>query len=446
MAEARLGPSLSPAAMHPSARLALTLAVSGLPGLVSAQPHSDAPTYTKHVAPIIYRSCTTCHRPGGVGPMSLMTYADVKAAAADIGDAVQSGYMPPWHADNPKGMFHNDRRLSDDEKGVIAKWLEAGAPEGNKADLPAAPVYASEWTIGTPDAVLEMPQPFEVPAKGTIEYQYIEIPTNFTEDKWVKAIEIMPGAREVVHHVIVYARPPAPPPGAPRTPSILFFRDDQHAPPPPPDPSRPRRRTGPMIAGIAPGTEAHVFPEGTALKLAAGSVLTLQMHYTAHGHAMKDKTRIGFVFAKEPPADEMFATAFTNDAFVLPAGAPNVEVPAEVGFREAVKVWGILPHTHLRGKKWEYRMIHPDGRVEPIFSVPTYDFNWQTYYMFAKPLVVPAGAKIEGRAWYDNSAANPANPDPKVDVRWGDQTWEEMQFTAFLYTVDGRRAASPAPR
>jgi hypothetical protein len=172
-------------------------------------------------------------------------------------------------------------------------------------------------------------------------------------------------------------------------------------------------------------------------------VLTLQMHYTAHGHAMKDKTRVGFVFAKEPPADEMYATAFTNDVFVLPAGAPSVEVPAEVGFKEAVKIWGILPHTHLRGKKWEYRMIHPDGRVEPIFSVPTYDFNWQTYYMFAKPLVVPAGAKIEGRAWYDNSATNPANPDPKVDVRWGDQTWEEMQFTAFLYTVDSRRAATP---
>lgn len=425
--------------MNPRITLVVVTAFAGLTATLGAQPHSDAPTYSKHVAPILYKSCTSCHRTGGIGPMSLMTYKDAYAAAADIADAIGTGYMPPWHADAPHGTFSNERHLTEAEKKTIAGWLQAGAPEGDVKDLPPAPVYATEWSIGKPDVILEMPESFHVPAKGTIEYQYIEIPTNFTEDKWVQAIEILPSAREVVHHVIVYARPPAPAPGTPRQPSILVYREDHQEPPPPPDPNRPRRRTGPMIAGLVPGTDGQVFPAGTALKVAAGSVLTLQMHYTAHGHEMKDKSRVGFVFAKEPPAEELLATAFSNGAFVLPAGSPNTAVPSEVGFKESAKIWGILPHTHLRGKKWAYRLVHPDGRIEPILSVPNYDFNWQTYYMFAKPLVIPAGAKIEATAWYDNSAANPANPDPKVDVRWGDQTWEEMQFSAFLYTIDSRR-------
>ncbi len=424
------------------ARITLAVIVTAIVNVpVVAQPHSDAPTYTRNVAPILFKSCTGCHRPQGMAPMSLMTYQDVMAAAADIGDAVSTGYMPPWHSDSPHGQFANDRRLSDSEKKTIDSWLKAGAPEGSPKDLPPAPVYTTEWSIGTPDVVLEMPKAYDVPAKGTIEYQYVEIPTNFTEDKWVKAIEILPGAREVVHHVIVYARPPAPPPGTPRQPSILAYREDHLQPQAPPDPNKPRRRLGPMIAAIAPGTDAQVFPEGTALRVAAGSVLTLQLHYTAHGHAMSDKSRVGFVFAKEEPAEEMVATAFTNDVFVLPAGSSNIAVPSEIGFKESAKIYAMVPHTHLRGKKWDYRLVYPDGKVESILSLPNYDFNWQTYYKFAKPLVIPPGAKIEATAWYDNSANNPSNPDPKVDVRWGDQTWEEMQFTAFWYTIDSRRRA-----
>ena len=174
-------------------------------------------------------------------------------------------------------------------------------------------------------------------------------------------------------------------------------------------------------------------------RVRAGSVLTFQMHYTAHGHAMKDRTSVGFVFAKEPPAEQILATSFQNGSFTIPAGARDHQVPAEIGFRESVKVWGLFPHTHLRGTRWEYRLVHPDGRTEPILSVPRYDFNWQTYYMFAKPLAIPAGARIESIAWYDNSAANESNPDATKPVKWGDQTWEEMQYTGFLFTVDSRR-------
>ncbi|MBL8958975.1 MAG: cytochrome c, partial [Gemmatimonadetes bacterium] len=180
---------------------------------LTAQPHSAVPTFTKDVAPILYKNCTVCHRKGGMGPMPLTTYDDAKRSAGEMRDAVGTGFMPPWHADAPHGTFSNDRRLSAADKQVIAAWVDAGTPEGNPADLPPAPVYPSSWQLGTPDVILKMPVPFEVPAKGTIDYQYIEIPTNFTEDKWVQAIEMLPGAREVVHHVIVYARPPAPAPG-----------------------------------------------------------------------------------------------------------------------------------------------------------------------------------------------------------------------------------------
>jgi mono/diheme cytochrome c family protein len=429
--------------------------LTSAPTALLAQPHSPAPTYTKHVAAILYKNCTTCHRPGGIGPMSLMTYDDVTLAAGELGEAVTTGYMPPWHADGPRGRFTNDRRLSEADKATLAAWVQAGLPKGDSIDLPPAPVYSPEWNVGTPDLVLEMPQPFEVPAAGTIEYQYIEIPTNLSEDKWVRAIEILPGAREVVHHVIVYARGPAPAtPSAPPPPRpagvaapkpVFSFRSDHDVPTSPSDSTRPRQ-TGPMIAAMAPGTEVQTFPAGTALRLRAGSVLTLQMHYTAHGHAMKDQSKVGIVFASEPPEEEIRAGAFSNGAFTLPAGAANVAVPSELGVNEPVKIWGMLPHTHLRGKRWEYRLTHPDGRTEPVLSVPNYDFNWQTYYMFATPLSMPAGAKLEATAWYDNSAANPSNPDPKIDVKWGDQTWEEMQFTAFLFTIDSRRLRPPAAK
>ena len=425
---------------------AAVLALASRPGRADAQPHATTPTFNRDVAPILYRNCVACHRPQGIAPMPLITYKEAIEYAGEIREAVATAYMPPWHAEGPHGTFSNDRRLSEADKQAIVQWVDGKVPEGDAGDLPPAPVFTSAWFVGTPDAVLTMPQEFEVPATGTIEYQYFEIPTNFTEDKWIQAIEVMPGAREVVHHVLVYARPPAPatpppapPPGTPRPQPLLIFREDHATPEPKPGPDGQPRRMGPLIAGIAPGTEVQTFPAGTALLVRAGSVITLQMHYTAHGRAMKDRTQVGLVFAKEPPEEQIRVTAFSNGSFTIPAGASNVSVPSEVGFREAVRVWGILPHTHLRGKKWEYRLVQPDGKSAVVLSVPEYDFNWQPYYMFAQPLVVPAGGRIEATAWYDNSAANKANPNPKVDVKWGDQTWEEMQFSAFMYTIDSRR-------
>jgi len=199
-----------------------------------------------------------------------------------------------------------------------------------------------------------------------------------------------------------------------------------------------------LIGGTAPGTNVMEFVKGTALRLRAGTILTFQMHYTAKGHEMHDRTSVGFKFASEMPDEEILSSQFVNGSFTIPAGAKDVAVPAEITAGQPVRIWGLLPHTHLRGVRWQYTLEKPDGTSEIILDVPRYDFNWQTYYLFEKPLDIPAGAKIKSMAWYDNSASNKSNPDPSKDVKWGDQTWEEMQYTGFLYSVPSRRLR-PAP-
>jgi hypothetical protein len=432
------------------ARVALAVAFVGvwvtgyLAASDAASPQAAAPTFSKDVAPILFRTCTSCHRPGELGPMSLLTYDDARPYAESIKEQVQAGHMPPWHADAPAGTFLNERRLTDQEKQTLTRWADAGAPRGDEKDLPPPPTYADGWGIGTPDVVFPMPDEYEVPASGEIEYQYFEVPTNFTEDKWIQALEIRPGAREVVHHVLVYAREPDGGPARPRILGPVPPAGGAAQPPPPPatppsdEPRRPQRRLGPLIASTAPGTSGMTFRPETALQIRAGAVLTFQVHYTASGRAMKDRSSIGMVFAKAAPTTEVRAGSFINQRFVIPAGANDHQVDAEVAFREDAVIWALLPHTHLRGTRWHYELVYPDGRREVILSVPTYDFNWQTYYMFSQPLEVPQGAKIVSSAWYDNSARNPSNPDPKSAVRWGDQTWEEMQYTGIIYSAARR--------
>ena len=418
-----------------------------------SSPRPAAPTFSKDVAPIVYRNCTTCHHPGGLGPFSLIDYDSAKDETDKIEKAISTGYMPPWHAEGPRGVFRNDRRLSDADKKILLDWIAAGAPPGDSKDLPPRPEYTTAWSIGTPDLVVSMPEDFTVPASGTIEYQYFQVPTNLTEDKWVQAIEIQPGAREVVHHVLVYASiPPAPgamtaapvprPAGSP-PPVPLFIRNRAQSNFP--DPPRldslhpPPRNMGVLIGTTAPGTNVVDFPKGTALRLRAGTMLTFQMHYTAHGHEMKDRSRVGFRFAPEPPQEEMFASQFLNGTFTIPAGQKDVSVPAEITAGQPVRIWGLFPHTHLRGTRWRYTLVKPDSTSEVILDMPRYDFNWQTYYLFDKPLDLAPGTKILSTAWYDNSATNKHNPDATKDVHWGDQTWEEMQYTGFLYSVPGRK-------
>ncbi len=410
-------------------------------GLSAEQAAPSKPTYTKDVAPILFRNCTTCHRPGEIAPMSLLTYDDVRPHAKDIRDEVSEGHMPPWHAAAPKGTFLNERGLTPDEKDVLVRWAAGGAPEGDPKDLPPTPVYPDGWAMGKPDVVFEMQEEYSVPAEGVIEYQYFYIPTNFTEPKWIQAIELRPGNREVVHHALAFYRATA---DMKRPPVLRPNRDQMVLPPPPKQGTRPQREDqtpSRMLATYAPGTNPQVLRPGTAIRLEPGGVIELQMHYTANGKAAKDRTKIGLQFSKDPSPREVRVTHFFNGTLSLPAGSPDVRVDADISFVSDAVVWGIFPHTHVRGKKWEYVLELPDGTKKNILSVPTYDFNWQTYYMFTEPLEIPKGSRLVSSAWYDNSAANKSNPDPKVTVKWGDQTWEEMQYTGLLFSP----ALAPPP-
>jgi Copper type II ascorbate-dependent monooxygenase, C-terminal domain len=420
---------------------AAALSASSARSSTAPATSAPTPTFTKDVAPILYRNCTTCHRPGEIAPMSLLTYDDARPYAKAIRDEVSEGHMPPWHADAPAGTFENERRLADAEKKTILDWVAGGAPKGNTKDLPPLPEYPEGWTIGKPDVVLEMQEDYKIPAEGTVNYEYFYIPTNFTEAKYVQAVEVRPGNRSVVHHVLVQYMAK---PDMTRTPVLRPNAEWQRLPRPVLGERRPRREEGVpsrLIGTYAPGTNPQVFRAGTALRLEPGGILELQMHYTPNGKATSDRTKVGLIFSKEPSPREVRPSAFFNTTFVLPAGSPDTSVPGEVEFLQDTIVYGLFPHTHLRGKAWDYKLILPDGTAKPILSVPHYDFNWQTYYLFKEPLQVPKGAKIVSTAWYDNSSGNKDNPNSRVDVKWGDQTWEEMQYTGLLFSP----VAAPKP-
>ena len=429
---------------------ALAVAVLVLTAILTTGTSPAAtPTFSKDVAPILYKNCSTCHRQGEIAPMSLLTYENARPWARAIREQVALGNMPPWHASAPRGTFSNDRRLSDEDKDTLIRWADAGAPKGDPKDLPPAPKFVDGWEIGTPDAVISMPKEFDVPASGTVAYQFFEAPTNFTEDKWVQAIEVRPGTRSVVHHVLVFCREPGSRrssasfrPVGPRVPGAPQQDASSHN-----GGARDPGMPGSLIATTAPGTNAMIYKPGTALLIKAGASFFFQVHYTSNGEAARDRTSVGLVFAKTPPQQEIRNSAFINAMFVIPAGAGDQTVESAIQFTEDVHITALFPHTHLRGKSWEYRLVYPDGRSEVVLSVPKYDFNWQTYYVFTKPLAVPSGSRLEATAHYDNSTANKWNPDPNVAVRWGPQTWEEMQYSGITYSVDGeRREATEATR
>ena len=424
------------------AALVASLVVGAAAQSQRSTPGADVPTFAKDVAPILYKNCTTCHRPGEIAPMSLLTYEEARPYARAIFEETRDGHMPPWHAEAPEGTFANERRLSAAEKGILARWATGGAPKGNAADMPPVPTYAEGWQLGTPDRIYEMAEPYDVPATGTIQYEYFYIPTDIKEPTWVKSIEIRPGARSVVHHVLAFYKAK---PDIQRAPVLQLNREQMTiAPERSGEPGRSPRRRGDglqprIVATYAPGTNPQAMPQGTAIRLEAGGIFELQMHYTSTGTATTDRTRVGLVFSKEPSPREVRVSQFYNAQLRLPAGGADVAVDADVGFVQNTTLWGLFPHTHLRGKRWRYVLELPDGTKKQILDVPRYDFNWQTYYMFKTPLQIPAGSKLLSTAWYDNSARNPDNPDPKVDVLWGDQTWEEMQYTGLLFSP----AASP---
>jgi hypothetical protein len=408
-------------------------------------------TFTKDVAPILYKNCVSCHRDGEMAPMSLMTYKDARPWAKSIRKNVSERVMPPWHADPAHGRFSNARGLSQTDIDTIVAWVDQGAPQGKESDLPPAPTYPDGWDIGVPDAVFEMTEEFAVPADGIVEYQYFTVQPNFTEDKWIQAAEIRAGNRELVHHVIVFVDEPGGSPS--RAPGIQMIPSSAPAassaaatPAPAGTPRRaPARQLGRLLVGQAPGARPAVFPLGSAKRIKAGSTLTFQMHYTPNGTAGKDRTRVGLIFAKQPPASEIRTVGVMNTRFVIPAGDANHQVLSKAEFTEDAKIWSFFPHMHVRGKSFEYRVVRPDGTSQILLSVPKYDFNWQGEYVLAEPVTVPKGTRLECTAFFDNSKANIANPDATKDVRWGDQTWEEMMIGWTTFSVEPTTTTASKP-
>ena len=427
----------------------------------AAATDPSAPTFTKDVAPIMFTKCASCHRPGEVAPMSLLSYGEARPWASAIKQKVSTRAMPPWHADPAHGTFRNDLRLSDREIETLVRWVDSGAREGDPSALPALPKFPEGWQIGTPDAVFEMAQDFDVPTSGEIAYQYFEVPTNFTENKWMQAGEVRAGDRSHVHHIIVYVREP----GRTVRPNVVTVRPivnttaaetsaladrlraaaaasaARPAAAAAQGAGRPPGGGDAMLVNWAVGEDAPIHLPGTAKRIPAGSRLIFQVHYTTNGKPGRDRSRIGLVFAKEPPQREIRTGLISNGVFAIPPGAGDHPVEAEATFSDDVKIWSMHPHMHLRGKDMTYTATYPDGRTEVLLRVPKYDFGWQTDYWLAQPLSVPKGTKIRVSAHFDNSPANRANPDPKATVRWGDQTWEEMMIGFFTYTVEGAKPA-----
>jgi peroxiredoxin len=369
-------------------------------------------TYAQHVSRILQNRCQECHRPGQIGPMPLLTYDDASAWAATIKEVVEERRMPPWHADPKHGKFSNDRSLSAEDRAALLTWIKQGCPKGDNADLPKPRVFVDGWTIGKPDRVFTMSQPFTVPAKVSrqgIRYQQFYVKTNFEQDVWVSAAEAKPGNPAVVHHIIVYVLDKGKRNG--------FDIGDG------------------FLVGFAPGDIGVKYPAGAAKKIPKGATLMFQMHYTPNGTEQKDQSSVGLVFAKEPPKNEVKTRAISNFFFQIPPGAAKHQVKSATSFSRDARLWSLLPHMHLRGKSFEYQLVYPDGKREVLLSVPRYDFAWQATYFPTEPKFIPAGSRIECTAYFDNSANNPNNPDPRASVRFGEQTWEEMMigFIDFSY-------------
>jgi hypothetical protein len=397
--------------------------------LVAAASAPATVTFNKDVLPVLQKNCESCHRPGEAAPMSFMTYQQTRPWAKAIKTAVLSKKMPPWFADAHYGKFSNDRTLSQAEVDTLAAWADSGAKEGNPKDAPKPVNFVEGWQIGKPDAVIEMPKEFEVPASGTIDYQYIVIPTRFTEDKWVQAAEARPGNNALVHHIIAFVREPGNPWMKNAKPSVPFVpKRDGGA-------GGQGGGFGEAVAGYAPGMVAPVLEPGQARLVKAGSDIVLQMHYTATGKAGTDRSRIGLIFAKQPPKERVLGLAAGTTDFAIPPGDSNYQVNSKVTLQHEATLIAMLPHMHFRGKDFEYTAVYPTGEKEVLLNVPKYDFNWQLTYYLEKQKLLPQGTVIECTAHYDNSANNKYNPDPTKEVRFGEQTWEEMMFGFFDVAV-----------
>jgi peroxiredoxin len=393
------------------------------------QPNADV-TYANQIARLFNKRCVECHHAGDIAPFSLTRYEEAAGWAEMIAEVVDEGRMPPWHADQKYGKFTDDRRLTDDEKRLIHAWVAAGAPQGDLKELPPTPIFASNgWHQNRPpDLILPMSdKPYHVKADGVLSYQFFRVDPHFTEDKWIEAVEVLPGNRAVVHHVLVHARGRG---------------------------GRGGRGFGGggagqgFLAAYVPGLRPISYPKGMAKRISAGSNLTFQIHYTPNGSQQDDVTRIGLWFADpKTVTHEVRTIAAVNPLFAIPAGADNHPVEATTQkLPSDAEILTFMPHMHLRGKSFLYEAVYSNGKRQTLLDVPKFDFNWQTAYRVEQPLKFPAGTKIHAVAHFDNSTNNLNNPNPKRMVFWGEQTYEEMMIGYFdMATPRGSGSSEDRP-
>ncbi|HEU4644028.1 MAG TPA: hypothetical protein VFS80_00505 [Burkholderiales bacterium] len=384
---------------------------------VSLRDPASEVSYAKQVAPILMEKCITCHQAGGVAPWAMDSHARVRGWSAMMREVLMNRRMPPWHADPAIGGFANDRSVSAEQMRTLVRWIDAGAPRGDGPDplaaraTPAAP----QWPLGKPDLVIDLPEQ-QIPPAGALDYRYVEIPLPFDRDVWVRAVHLKPGNRAVMHHAFALIKSTAQSDTPQQTGVNSFF------------------------AAYAPGSSVEPFPENSGQLLRKGTVLRFELHYTAVGRPETDRPRFALYLHERAPARELVVASAWNWKFRIPPYAANFPVEARLAFHHDALLHALMPHMHYRGSRASYEARYPGGRREQLLSVPRYHFNWQSLYSLRTPKRVPAGTEILVRGTFDNSRSNPANPDPSKEVRWGEQSWDEMFIGYVVYSIPRRDA------
>ena len=389
-------------------------------------------TFTRDIAPILNSNCASCHRPGEVAPFTLSSYRDAQKRARQIALVTASRQMPVWKPAS-HGEFQDERRLTDAQIALIQQWVAEGAKEGNPADLPPPPHFAADWTLGKPDMIAQPPAAYEVAAEGRDVYRCFVVPTSFDTDRYVSAIDVHPGSRAVVHHIIAYidtagrarkreaqAKDADKGPGYTTFGGIGFFPSG-------------------MLGGWAPGAAPHHLPADTGILLPRGADIVLEVHYHKDGKPEIDRSQVALYFNKSEVDKEFHIFPLVNVGLRLPAGDSSCEVKAELPVPANASVLSVFPHMHLLGKKMTVTATLPGGATKSLVDVPDWDFNWQGFYYYKEPMKLPVGSRIDLVAHYDNSTQNPRNPsNPPKEVRWGEQTTDEMCLCYVGFTVDAQ--------
>ena len=387
-------------------------------------------SYAAEVAPILQAKCVNCHSEGGIGPFAMSSYKKVEGWSDMIRETIRTDRMPPWHADPEIKSFHNSLDLTVDERRTLLTWVEQGAKNESGEDPLAAVKVAhdGQWTLGTPDHVVQIPEPYKLPATGVLDYAYITVPSGLTEDKWLKGVEVIPTAMEAVHHALIF---------------IQYPREYRHVQP------DPKGGLDGFFASYLPGGNIQPYPKGTAQFVPAGSTFIFQMHYNTIGKEVEDQTRMALYYHDGPPPEVLHIRAATETEFEIPAGAADHVTEAGYKFRDDATLLGLSPHMHYRGSRFRFDATYPDEKTEALLSVPWYEFDWQPMYYLDTPIAIPKGTKIQCTGAFDNSKFNPRNPDATATVHFGEQSYEEM-FIGYLsysqpYNAEDFKPRDPNP-